>query len=200
MDWNDLRDQWQARDPAPAVPERLRPTPRTKLWQRVRRRDLLETAVAIPLVPLFGVAAVVLAIAGLPVAAASAGFLAIVVAWIPFRLWRARRSIPVPDPGGTALAFLRSERLALAQQAGLLSSVARWYWGPIGIGVIGMVVGIRGFTPDALAYAGFVAVLCAAIEVGNRFAVRNAIRPAIAAVDQQILELRKELEENDAND
>ncbi len=198
MDWNQLRYEWQARDPEPIAPERLRPTQRTKLWQRVRRRDLLETAVAIPLVPLFGVAAVMLAMAGLPTAAAFAGFLAVAVAWIPLRLWRARQSIPAPDPGGSALAFLRAERRALELQVELLSSVAWWYWGPIGVGVIGLVAGIRGLTPETLVYAGFVAVLCAAIEVANRLAVRKGIRPAIAAVDRQIRELRKELEENDA--
>ncbi len=200
MDWNDLRREWQSHDAAPVDLARLRPTHRMKLWQRVRRRDLLETAVAVPLVPAFGFVAVLLAMGGRGVAAAFATFLVLAIAWIPVRLWRARRSIPAPDPGGTALAFLQAERRALVHQAELLSSVARWYWGPIGVGVIGLVAGIRGLTTDTLAYAGVVAVVCAAIEVANRVAVRNSIRPAIEAVDRQILELRKESEDNDATD
>lgn len=192
MDWNELRSDWQARhDEAPAALE-LRPDARERLWHRVRSRDRLETAVALLLLPVFGCAAVILGLAGLWVPALFSAGLVAAIAYIPFRLRRARRRIPVPDPGAPVLEFLGAERVALAAQADMLRSVARWYSGPICIGVIGFFVSQSGLTLMSAIYTLFVIYTFIAIEFANRSAVRKHFEPAIEAVEHQISNLNQE--------
>lgn len=186
MDWNHLRDDWQARRTDPPRIDALRPQVHDRLWRRVRVRDLVETAVAIPLLVVFAAAAVRLAHTGLYAAAVFSTFLVGAIAYIPYRLWRARRAIPVPDPSRPVVEFLEAERAALQAQAAMLSKVARWYWGPIAVGVIGFYTSVRGVSLDAALYAGFVVLLCVAIEAANRAAVRKRFRPAIERVEAQL--------------
>jgi hypothetical protein len=192
MDWNELRNDWQARSDRTTVDLDLRPDERERLWRRVRIRDRLETPVALLLVPLFGFAAVTLARAGLWIPAAfSAGLVAVLI-YIPLRLRRARREIPGPDPGLSVLAFLDAERSALTAQADMLRSVARWYSGPVCIGVVGFFVSLAGPSIESLLYTLFVAALFVAIEVMNRVAVRKRFEPAIEQLDEQISILNQE--------
>ncbi len=192
MDWNELRTDWQARrDPAPAELD-LRPDARERLWRRVRIRDGLETAVALLMLPLFGIAAVWLAWAGMWIPALFAAGLVVALIYIPLRLRRARRQIPVPDPAQPVLEFLHAERAALTAQADMLRSVARWYSGPICVGVIGFFVGLDGFTMVSLLYTLGVAGLFAAIEYANRMAVRQQFEPMLEQVEQQISNLQQE--------
>jgi hypothetical protein len=192
MDWNELRTDWQTRrDAAPAAVD-LRPAARERLWRRVRIRDGLETAVALLMLPLFGFAAVRLAQAGFWVSALFAAGLVATLVYIPLRLRRARRRIPVPDPGRPVLEFLRAERDALSAQADMLRTVARWYSGPICVGVVGFFVGLAGFTLASLLYTLFVAGLFAAIEYANRAAVSKRFEPALERVEQQISNLQQE--------
>ena len=199
MDWEDLRDQWQARTPGAIDTAALRPPGRVRLWQRVRRRDAVETLVALPMIPFFAATSYKLWTGGLWIPSLFALILLAVVTWIPIRLWHARRSIPEPDPGGTVLAFLTAERAALVVQAELLSTVARWYWGPIAFGVIGLSISIRGLSWASLAYAGFVVALCTVIEMANRAAVRSRFVPAIESVERQIEEINKKVEDENSN-
>jgi Flp pilus assembly protein TadB len=192
MDWNELRSDWQARrDDAPVGLE-LRPDAREQLWRRVRFRDGVETLVALLMLPVFGFAAVRLAQAGWWPAALFAAGLCVAILYIPIRLWRARQRIPVPDPGAPVLEFLRAEREALAVQADMLRSVARWYSGPICVGVIGFFVSLNGFTLPSLLYTLFVIGLFAWIEWANRAAVRMRFEPELDAIDRQISSLRQE--------
>ena len=192
MDWNELRNDWQARSDRTAVDLDLRPAARERLWERVRIRDGLETLVALLMLPVFGAGAVILAWAGLWLPALFAATLVVAIAYVPWRLWRARRQIPVPDPGGSVLDFLRAERAALVGQAEMLRSVARWYSGPICIAAAGFFVSLAGPTLDSLLYVLFVAALFVSIEWANRTAVHKRFEPAIEAVDQQISQLQQE--------
>lgn len=200
MEWNELRNGWQTRasdrkNGAPISADQLRPDARRRIWTQVRGRDWLETLVALTLAPFFGWVAVQMLTVGLYLAAFFAAFLVASVLRIAVRLWRARARIPDPDPGRSVLDFLRAERDALVAQADLLSSVARWYWGPIGVGTVGLFAGIRGMAPASFAYAACVVLLCIGIEYLNRRAVRTRFRPAIAAVEQQIESIKKQNEE-----
>jgi len=192
MDWNEMRAQWQ-RHAAPGDEPRLeRPRETARIWRRVRWRDLLETGVAALLVPFFAGIAYWLASSGMRLAAAFALMLVLVLIYIPWRLWRSRRLIPEPDPEQPVRDFLRAERAAMIAQADMLRSVARWYYGPIAVGVIGFYTSIHGAALSSLIYAAVVLALCAAIEAGNRIAARKGFEPAIEQIDQQI----RQLEEN----
>jgi hypothetical protein len=188
MDWNQLRDAWQQQAEPQGAGE-MRPKRLHRLWVRVGRRDLLETAVAVIRLPIFGLAAWWLARDGLWVAAGFALFLIFAIAAVPLRLRHARRRIPRPDPQMSVLQFLRKEREALIVQGRMLTAVARWYWGPLGVGVSGLFVSIRGADWVSVAYVGLVALMCAGVEYANRAAVRKQIRPALAALDEQIEQL-----------
>lgn len=192
MDWNALRSKWQKREDAAGSGRLERPGGAARLWHRVRSRDLLETAVAIPLVPFFAVCAYWMAREGMWITAFFALFLVAVIVYIPRRLWRARRLIPRPDPNRPVREFLAAERAALAAQAEMLGSVARWYYGPIAVGVLGFYVSIKGFALSSLLYTLFVIALCVAIEAANRCAVRTRFLPAIEMIDEQIDQLEKE--------
>lgn len=192
MDWNELRSKWQARDGAGAADVLARPDSVRRLWGRVRWRDTLESVVAFLLVPFFAVTAFWLARGGLWLAAAFAVFLVAVLVYIPWRLWRARRLIPQPDPNRPVREFLAAERAALAAQATMLRSVSRWYYGPIAVGVVGFYASIQGAAGSTLLYALFVFALCAAIEAANQCAVRMRFQPAIDLLDKQIHQLEDE--------
>jgi uncharacterized membrane protein YfcA len=192
MEWNEMRTQWQQERVADDPVRLSRPEGTARLWRRVRSRDGLETLVAGLLALFFGAAAVVLFTDGLWVAAAFSLFLVAVVVYIPFRLWRSRRLIPEPDPERPVREFLAAERDAMVAQDAMLRSVARWYYGPIAVGVIGFYTGIQGLSVSSAIYAAIVIALCAAIEVMNRRAVEKSIRPAIEQIDEQIEQLEEQ--------
>ena len=192
MDWEELRNEWQTRDGAAAAQELARPEEVRRLWKRVGWRDALETGIALLLVPCFAFMGYWLAQDGLWLAAAFSAMLVVVLLYIPWRLRRIRRLIPTPDPRQPVHDFLVAERAALAAQARLVRSVARWYYGPIAVGVIGFYTSIQGLSLSSLVYAGFVLALCAAIEAGNRAAAAKGFEPAIDELDKQIRQLEDE--------
>lgn len=197
MNWNELRNDWQGRPgDLPPTSDLRRPDGQERLWRRVRFRDAIETAVALVLLPLFGLAALGMAKAGEWIAALFAVALVLAIAYIPYRLWQARRSIPEPDPSEPVSSFLVAERAALVAQAEMLRTVARWYSGPICIGVVGFFISVAGFGIDALLYALVVGGVFISIEVGNRAAVRKRFEPAIAAVEAQIESINTKYEES----
>lgn len=192
MDWDELRSKWQTRDEA-SGPSRLeRPGGAARLWQRVHSRDGLESVVAFLLIPFFGATTFFTIREGQWLAAGFAVYLVAVLIFIPWRLWRARRLIPWPDPNRPVREFLLDERAALAAQAGMLRTVSRWYYGPIAIGVVGFYAGIHGAALSTLLYAVFVVALCAFIEAANRHAVRTRFQPAIDMIDEQIHQMEED--------
>jgi hypothetical protein len=192
MDWNQLRQDWQSRSDARPSQVELRPDRHQRLWRRVRFRDGVETAVAALLLPFFGFAAVRAFQTDQWLPGFIAVGLVVTIAYIPFRLWQARRRIPVPDPGQPVLSFLQAERVALRAQADMLRSVARWYSGPTCIGAVAFYLSLAGPGLDALLYALVVAGLFVGVEYANRAAVRKQFEPAIAALDHQISTLQQE--------
>lgn len=192
MDWDELRSRWQTHDEESGPGRLERPGGTAHLWRQVRSRDGLESVVAFLLIPFFGTMAFFTIREGQWLAAGFAVFLVAVLIYIPWRLWRGRRIIPLPDPNRPVREFLLEERAALAAQAGMLRTVSRWYYGPIAVGVIGFYAGIHGAALSTLVYAALVAAMCIFIEVVNRHAVRTRFRPAIDMIDQQIHELENE--------
>jgi hypothetical protein len=193
MDWQRIRADWQSRSEPHAERALSAPSGLTRLWSRVRRRDRIETAVAIVMAPLFAAMAVWLFSEGLLVAAGFSAWLTLCCIYVPLRLRAARRLIPEPHPEQPVLEFLHAEREALRMQREMLASVWRWYWGPIAVGVVGFFVGIRGLDWVSAGYVALVVMVSLAIEVANRMAVRHQIEPALRVLDEQI----DEIEDND---
>lgn len=177
MDWERIGRQWreQAPDGEPATLEALRERDRA-LWRKARRRDLVETLVALVVVVVFAVAAQRLLEVGNWLAGGSALLIVAWAAWLPFRLHRGRRLAVEPDPGMPLLAWLEHRRDALLAQARMLEQIWSWYLAPPAIGAGGLKLGIDGLNPDSLAYFGFVLVLYAVIGWLNRRAARTRFR------------------------
>lgn len=186
MEWEEVRDRWQQTPSAADMPPLPQADDTRRLWAVVRRRDWLETLVAIALIPMFGFAAFRMMTAGEYLAAFFAAFITGAVIYVPLRLWHARRKIPRPDPQQPVREFLLRERDALIHQASMLRSVSRWYSGPLGLGAVGFYTSISGFGWDAAGYALVVLLMCIGIEFMNRRAASRKFSPAIAAVNEQI--------------
>lgn len=186
MDWDHIRNDWQALS-ANGTDRLLRAPARLgRLWQCVQWRDGLETGIAVLLASFFGWKTFWLFSGAMYVPAAFALWLTLMCIYIPLKLSRARRLIPQPDPERPVMDFLRAERKALRGQRDLLGSVWRWYWGPIALGVSGFFVSIRGWHWVSLAYLIVVVLVSLAIEYANRRAVRKNIEPALRELDEQI--------------
>jgi membrane protein YdbS with pleckstrin-like domain len=194
MDWDNMRAEWQSR-PDPKRGGLPLPDEARRLWRTIRLRDFIETAVALVLAIFFAVNVVLLWMGGLKLAAVFSAWLVVACIVIAIRLRNARRLFPDRESDLPLRAFLERERLALARQRRLLSTVLRWYVGPIMIGVLGFFVSIRGWHWHSLAYAAVVVLIGFTVERANRHAVSKQIEPAIGALDEQIRQLEEDDEE-----
>lgn len=194
MSWDELQAQWQRTAPASGAPaialaqdvrERAR-----RLRRTIVRRDWLETVVAVVLLPL----------AGLWAWQAWAdhdvwrlGFAVLLGAWlvyVPWRLWRARRTLPRPSPGQPLLEYLSQQRAALLTQARMLETVWRWYLLPPVVALSGMELARHGFTWPALVLVGIFVFGALGIHAMNQRAARTVFRAQAAEIDAQLQSLR----------
>lgn len=193
MDWNDMQGRWQetGQKEADGISSKP-PGSRQKLWGLVRRRDYLETGIAVLLLPVF---AGLVVFYGMNEKWVSAAFLLLVVAGIaviPWQLWRTRRLVPAPDHAGTVLDYLKAELKALGAQEQQSRWVFIWYFLPIGIGVIGAYTSTVGLNLDSLKYAAAVAGLGVAIDWMNRYWAARKFRDAAAEIRSQIESMESE--------
>jgi hypothetical protein len=174
---DDLAPAWRRRaepdfgaQPAPelaAIRARAR-----QLDVTVRRRDRIETLVALSLLPIFGTFA---ARADGVLVRAGAAIVAISCLWIPLVLRRARRrALDHRQPGA---AFLRLELDFVLRQRRLLLTVPWWYLGPLGIGVILFFAGASPSPWLTAVYAAVVVAFYFALYRLNRRAVESNLEP-----------------------
>lgn len=138
----------------------------------VRRRDWLETLVALALLPVFSYFALR---PGGFIVRLGAAILAVSCLAIPLRLRAARR--PTPDPGLPVGEFLRLELELVLKQRRLLLTVPLWYLGPLGLGVILFFAGSSASPWLTALYAALVAVFFARLYRLNRSAVTHELEP-----------------------
>lgn len=191
MNWNELPNTWkqsEEKQPMELSIDALQHRERTT-HRRVRRRDLLETVVAIPLAVFFAAAGVILLKKGVWLSGAAALWLTASCIYIPWRLREARKLLPVLRPETPTLEYLRCERDALHAQYELLNGILRWYLGPLGVGVLAFYAGIKGWSSDTAWYTAAVTGLYGLIYLGNRAAAQKRIKPLIAEVEQHISQL-----------
>lgn len=205
MDWNQIRQKWQARE----VDADSLSTPRpvgsaeapglaalhqrdSRLRRQIRGRDLLETSVAALVAPAFAVIGGFLWQREQWTALAFCVFLTVWAAYVPVHLWRTRRALPKADPAVSLLDYLRQERMALLAQARMLESIWIWYFAPCAFGVIGLYLSITGATRGALIYALVVIAFCAVMARVNHYAARTRFRALAAQIERQISDLTEE--------
>lgn len=189
MDFDQLGEHWRRQDAAEegrdpvteirSIRERAR-----ELDRAVRRRDRLETGVAIVMLPLFVWVALT---SPYPVSAAGAWILVAACILTPLRLRAARKARPL---AGSPLAEgLRAELTWLRGQERLLGTVAWWYVGPIALGAVLLVGGGAGSSVSKAIYTAIVAAGSAWIVRLNRKAVRNDVAPVTRTLEGWLADL-----------
>ena len=189
MSLDQLRETWRrealsppGRKPADelaAVTERA-----AELDRAVRRRDRIETAVALALLPIF---AWVAWATPHPVSAVGAVIVALACVAIPVRLRLARRRRP--DPGLPLAQSLRAELGRIRAQERLLGSVAWWYLAPLGAGVILFVGGAPVAPLFKVGYAAVVVAFFGWLLHLNLRAVRSDLQPVARELESWLAEL-----------
>lgn len=194
MEWLELRQRWQQspRDNdvdtmADAVHARIRSERRT-----VFLRDRIETLCAIVILPIFLLSAIGAWARGAWWTVAFSLFLVAWLAFVPWRLARARRALPVARREQPLAAFLAQERDALLAQARMLEQVWRWYLGPAALGVIGFFASIQGFGLATMLYTLIVLTAYVAIDRLNRRAARGYFRTRADEIRRLIETLQME--------
>lgn len=143
-----------------------------ELARVVRRRDRLETGVSLAMLPFFAWKA---ATAQHPLSALGAAIIAAACVLIPIRLRLARGR--AADPGLPVALALRAELARVRAQERLLGSVAWWYVGPLGLGLLLSTAGSSAPPLSRAAYAAGVVALSGWVLHLNRRAARDELRP-----------------------
>lgn len=194
MDWQSIRQHWQQGGAPPAVEAALAEVRKreSKLHAQVWRRDLLETLCALIVAPFFAYVAVRYGLKAQWLPAGWAGLLAVWAAWVPLRLWRARRLRPRPDPTRPLREYLQAERAALLEQARMLEAIWLWYLAPCAIGVLGLTFSSGPITPGKWIYAAIVIAFCVLIGWANRYAARTQFRAQADLIQTRLTQLSEE--------
>lgn len=187
MEFHEMVEAWR-RQPTPATdPAQELRAVRARaagIARTVRRRDWIETGIALILLPLFAWQAV-----HAPTLLSSIGAAIIAVACIviPLRLRHARGR--EPDPTAPVLDALRAELQRVRAQERLLGTVAWWYFGPLGIGVILLVGGSSASAAFRIGYAMIVVVIFGVLLHLNLRTVRNICWPVARELEMWISDI-----------
>ena len=194
MDWRQIRQQWQTASDAAATDVALAEVQQRDrtLRAQLRRRDWLETGVAALVAPVFAVAAWFAGSRDAWWVMFFCIFLTLWCAFVPWRLWRARRGLPTPRHDLPLIDYLRQERAVMLGQARMLEQVWIWYLAPCAFGVIGLNASAMGWTPAVLAYAAVVLVFCLVLARLNHLAARTRFRAHAEQIEEQIAKITTE--------
>lgn len=197
MEFDEMVEAWR-RQPTPATDpaQELRAVRAraARIARTVRRRDWIETGTALVLLPVFAWWAV-----DGPTLMSSIGAAIIAVACIviPLKLRHARG--PEPDPTAPVLDALRAELRRVRAQERLLSTVAWWYFGPLGIGVILLVGGTNTSAALRIGYAIVVVMVFGGLLHLNLRTARDICWPVARDLEMWIAELEKASDEGDTD-
>ena len=190
MQWNEHRKQWQQSSDGSAEKIAAKPPALvTRLRRQILRRDLLESAIAFLMLPFFVLFSWKAVAHQKWILLAFLLFLIGAIVYVPWRLWQERRKLPKADPQTSIRDYLEAERAAMLAQAKLLEGIWWWYLGPLGVGVVGVYVSIRGLVWQSLAYAVAVLVVYLMIGKGNAVAARSQFRVAVSQIEDDIAQL-----------
>lgn len=197
MDWNQMRQRWQSAGEPPMASSDgelladLRQR-EARVSSQVRRRDRLETTVALLLAPIFGYAGWRAGLRGDWLPMFFMLWLTVWVIYVPWHFWRVRRRMSPARPQMALVDHLRQQRDAMLAQARMLEQVWLWYLAPCAIGAIGLNFAVSGATPRNFIYAAVVLAVCVLLDWLNRRAARTHFRDLATRIDQQLAALLKE--------
>jgi hypothetical protein len=160
----------------------------------VRRRDRLETVVALAIAPFF---AAVVVLGTDSVARLGAAILTVSCLGIPLRLAHARRGFRGARRDRPLKTFLREERERVLAQVHLLSTVLWWYLLPLGVGVVMVFSGARSPMATTI-YAAVVAVLYGGIYWLNQRAIATELKPRLEEIEAMLGAVLEEPERDGA--
>ena len=143
----------------------------------LRRRDRRETWAAALVACFFGLAGVVLLIAGLYLSSLGASIVVVASAWIAWKLNSTRKRYATSPPAQPLLDAIAHELDKVEAQIDLLRTVFWWYILPLAGGALTMLLGLPGMEDRALIYTLVAAVLSAAVYGLNQYAVRTELVP-----------------------
>ncbi len=194
MDWKQLQQRWQQQAPAEAGAESLdRVRERDAVLKAtVKRRNRIETSVALLLFPLFAFAAWRAGLRGAWDSAFFSGWLAAWTLYVPWRLWRTRGSRPPRRADLAVLDYLREERAATLEQAELLEQAWLWYVLPCAVGAVGLNFAALGSRPTTWIYAVVVLAFSVGLAWYNRHVARTQLRTHAAALEHHLQRLTNE--------
>jgi hypothetical protein len=197
MDWNAIRQHWQhATSPAPATvdPQLLEDVRQReqRLRAAVKRRDRLESIIALVLAPVFGYATFRAGVAQKWWPMLFSAWLTAWTLYVPWHFWRVRRRMPAARTDVALVDYLRQQRDAMLAQARMLEAVWLWYLAPCAIGVIGLNFAAQGATVGNFIYAAIVLAFFAWLARLNRRAAQSQFRDLAASIDRQLAHLSEE--------
>ncbi len=162
-----------------------------KIDKEIKRRDILEIAIAFLLIPVW--------IYGLFTSAGtmqSAGFVLAILSciFIPYKLVRAKKI--TSSKSASVRSFLEKEKQKVAQQKQLLESVVSWYIAPLAISIVLITLGATVDTlgvpqihSNLMVYYGFLVLLIVGIYLLNKRAAKKKFGPLLENIEKRLKEL-----------
>jgi hypothetical protein len=194
MDWKQMQQRWQDAPAEPLESDLLGPIKQRdqSLRAKVRRRDGLESLVALLMAPVFAYMAWRAGIAEQWLKCFFAGLLAAWAVYVPLHLWLTRRALPTLQPEQPLIKFLQQSHSAMVLQAQQLERAWIWYLGPCAVGVIGMSFAADGASIGAWIYAAIVIGFFAFLARLNTRAARTEFRDHADDIQRHISLLTEE--------
>lgn len=205
MNLDDLKQTWQQQTQAEKISEKDKKMiaeiqqNSVKFDKKIKRRDLLETYIALLLVPIWAVS-LFFSVSTLQ----TIGYIIAIVSclYIPYRLRKAKQVVQ-PKNDENVRAHLLYQQRKLGNQLRLLKSVVSWYLMPILSALVfitlGGTVNEQGW-PEIngalIAYFIGLGVLSVFIYVLNQKAVTKELQPEINEINEQLAELDNNKEGN----
>jgi len=197
MKLDDLKQDWQQNISSSTTPENLSEViamlekETTKIDKEIKRRDLLEIAIAVLLIPVW--------IYGLFTSVSTMQTIGLVIAivsccYIPYKLISAKKIKPQKNTG--LKDFLLSEKQKIAQQKQLLETIVWWYIAPLTTAIVLITLGstvtengLPQLNQHLTIYYGCLVLLIVGIYLLNKRAARKKFGPLLKKIEQRLAEL-----------
>lgn len=199
MQLDDLKQDWQNTLQSEPVPENLTEVidnieqQTSQIDKEVKRRDFLEIAMAVLLVP-FWIFGLFISVSTMQTIGCIVALAACVI--VPYRLIKAKRI--EARTSNSIRDFLLQEKQKLSQQKQMLESVAWWYIGPIASAILLITLGANvdasgvPHIPDHMVwYYICLAILVIGVYALNKQAAKKKFGPLLDNVNKHLSDIEQ---------
>lgn len=197
MKLDDLKQNWQQNISSSATTENLTEViamlekETTKIDKEIKRRDILEIAIAVLLIPVW--------VYGLFTSVSSMQTLGLCIAiisccYIPYKLISAKKINPQKNSG--LKDFLLNEKQKVEQQKHLLETIVWWYIAPLTSAIVLITLGgtvtetgLPHLTQHLSIYYGCLVLMIVGIYLLNKRAAKKKFAPLLKKIEQRLAEL-----------